>query len=234
MGKQSKGHCRYCQKEYTKAGMIKHIAACKERAKATATGKNASKKQSGYFTISITGKYNKDYWLIIECKENTTLQDVDQFLRDIWLECCGHLSAFDIWGESYDRFPDGSGYWGTPAKSMKYQLKSVLEKGMQIGYEYDFGSTTDLILTVSDYRIQPWKNDKITLLARNNPIEFICSECGKKAAVSVCTQCIYEGVGFLCEDCEDTHECGTEMLLPVCNSPRCGVCGYEGSSIYED
>lgn len=38
----------------------------------------------------------------------------------------------------------------------------------------------------------------------------------------------------MCEDCEETHECGTEMLLPVCNSPRCGVCGYEGSSIYDD
>lgn len=232
MRKQSKGHCRYCQAEYTKAGMIKHIAACKERSKELE--KNTSVKQSGYFTISITAKHNKDYWLITECKENALLHDVDQFLRDIWLECCGHLSAFDIWGESSERFPDGSCDWGDPAKSMNYQLKNVLEKGMQIGYEYDFGSTTDLILTVSDYRIGSWKNDNITLLARNNPIEFICEECGKKAAVTVCLACIYEGVGFLCEDCEETHECGSDMLLPVCNSPRCGVCGYVGSSIYDD
>lgn len=232
MGKQSKGHCRYCQMEYTKAGMIKHIGACKERTKEIE--EKASEKQSGYFTISITGKYDKEYWLIIECKENTTLEDVDRFLRDIWLECCGHLSAFDILGESYERFPNDSGDWGPPAKNMKCQLKRVLKKGMQIGYEYDFGSTTDLILTVSDYRIGPWKKDKINLLARNNPMEFICSECGEKAAVSVCPQCIYEGTGFLCADCEKTHECGTEILLPVCNSPRCGVCGYEGSSIYGD
>lgn len=110
-------------------------------------------------------------------------------------------------------------------------------KGIEIDdiayYPADFGSTTDLIITVSDYRVGPWKKDKITLLARNNPIEYLCSKCGKKAARSVCPECIYDG-GFLCEDCEDSHECGTEMLLPVCNSPRCGVCGYEGSDIYGD
>ncbi|HVI41264.1 MAG TPA: hypothetical protein VM577_11425 [Anaerovoracaceae bacterium] len=232
MGKQRKGRCRYCQAEYTKAGMIRHTATCKERMKEM--GKAAGVKLCGYFTLSITGKYDRDYWLIIECKENAMLQDVDQFLRDIWLECCGHLSAFDIGGESYERFVDTSELWDTPSKSMKHQLKSVLEKGMNIGYEYDFGSTTDLIITVSDYRVAPWKKDKITLLARNNPIEYLCSKCGKKAARSVCPECIYDGTGFLCEDCEDSHECGAEMLLPVCNSPRCGVCGYEGSDIYGD
>ena len=234
MGKQSKGRCRYCQAEYTKAGMIRHTAACKERIKEMGKGTSVKQKQCGYFTLSITGKYDRDYWLIIECRENAALQDIDQFLRDIWLECCGHLSAFNIWGESYERFSDTSGFWDTPAKSMKYQLKSVLEKGMNISYEYDFGSTTDLIISVSDYRVEPWKKDKITLMGRNNPIEYICSECGKKAARSVCAQCIYDGTGYLCEDCEDSHECGTEMLLPVCNSPRCGVCGYEGSNIYGD
>jgi len=232
MGKQSKGYCRYCQKEYTKAGMVRHIAVCKERMKEIE--KSAGAKSCGYFTLSITGKYYKDYWLIIECRENATLQDVDQFLRDIWLECCGHLSAFNIDGESYERFTDDSDFWGEPSKNMKHQLKKVLDKGMNIDYEYDFGSSTDLIITVSDYRVGPWKKDKLTLIARNKPIEYICSECGKKAARSVCTQCIYDGDGFLCEDCEDSHECGTDMLLPICNSPRCGVCGYEGSKLYGD
>ena len=39
--------------------------------------------------------HDRDYWLIIECKENTLLQELDQFLRDIWLECCGHMSIFN-------------------------------------------------------------------------------------------------------------------------------------------
>ena len=232
MGKQSKGHCRYCQAEYAKAGMIRHTAVCKERIKEME--KTTSKKPCGYFTLSITGKYDRDYWLIIQCKETAILQDVDQFLRDIWLECCGHLSAFDIGGELYERYPDSSGMWGPAPKSMEHQLKSVIEKGMNIGYEYDFGSTTELIITVSDYRLEPWKKDNVTILARNNPIEYLCSECGKKAAKWICTECIYDGSGFLCEDCAKTHECGSEMFLPVCNSPRLGVCAYEGSDIYGD
>lgn len=171
--------------------MIKHIAACKNYK--AEQEKSKSSKTCGYFTLSITHRYDKDYWLIIECKENTTLQDVDQFLRDIWLECCGHLSAFTIYGEQYERFPAKEGFWGPPAKSMKYQLKKVFEKGMNVEYEYDFGSTTDLVISVSDYRVAPWKKDNIILQARNNPIECICSECGEKPAEWVCTECLYEG-----------------------------------------
>ena len=136
--------------------------------------------------------------------------------------------------KSYERFADTLKLWDSPSKSMKTQLKTVLEKGMNIGYEYDFGSTTDLIITVSDYRIEQWKKDNITLLARNNPIEYLCSKCGENAAKSVCPECIFDKTGFLCEDCADCHECGTEMLLPVCNSPRCGVCDYIGSDINGD
>jgi hypothetical protein len=31
--------------------------------------------------------------------------------------------------------------------------------------------------------------------------------------------------------CAAKHECGEEMLLPVLNSPRAGVCGYCGPSV---
>ena len=34
--------------------------------------------------------------------------------------------------------------------------------------------------------------------------------------------------GWLCQSCADEHECGEDMLLPVVNSPRTGVCGYAG------
>jgi len=32
----------------------------------------------------------------MQVKDNAALSDLDSFLRDIWLECCGHLSAFEI------------------------------------------------------------------------------------------------------------------------------------------
>jgi hypothetical protein len=39
-----------------------------------------------------------------------------------------------------------------------------------------------------------------------------CEVCGKPAT----------------EVCAGEHECGEEMLLPVVNSPRVGMCGYTG------
>ena len=64
---------------------------------------------------------------------------------------------------------------------MNYKLKSLLKKGMTFDYEYDFGSTTELMITVVNYRTGFWKKDKLTIL---------------------------------------------------CNSPRMGVCAYEGSDLY--
>lgn len=63
------------------------------------------------------------YWLVIEVKDTATLKDVDQFLRNIWLECCSHLSAFEIDGLSYKSFPGTDSPWGRAVKSMKCRKK---------------------------------------------------------------------------------------------------------------
>lgn len=232
MAKHTKGKCKYCGKEYTFSYMNRHLPICEERQKKWA--EKTDGKTCGYFELTVHSRYNKDYWLYLEVKETATLRDIDQFLRDIWLECCGHLSSFDICGIRYDVEPQDDPFWGEPAKSMNCKLKSVLEKGMTIGYEYDFGSTTELVITVVNYRIRNCGKEKLIILSRNNPVEILCDECGQRPAVYICTECFYEGSGRLCEDCAGTHECGEEMLLPVCNSPRMGVCGYCGSDIYPD
>ncbi len=232
MAKRIKGKCKYCGKEYTMSYMGKHLSSCKERQDRLMA--ETGNRRCGYFELAIYPKYNRDYWLFIEVRENATLKDIDSFLRDIWLECCGHLSAFDICGTRYEVMPAEDFFWGEPAKSMNYKLKTVLEKGMTIDYEYDFGSTTELMITVVNYRIGFFKKEKLTILSRNNPHVHMCDECGDKPAVAICSQCIWEGGGFLCEECSKTHECGEEMLMDVCNSPRMGVCGYMGSEIYPD
>lgn len=59
MGKSTRGYCKYCGKEYTRTGMVKHLQTCKRRVdlyeKATETEK--------YFELLLYGAYNKDYWL---------------------------------------------------------------------------------------------------------------------------------------------------------------------------
>ncbi len=64
----------------------------------------------------------------------------------------------------------------------------------------------------------------IQILARNTPPIIPCEVCGEPAT-SLSTQCIYEDKGCLCDACAKNHTCGEEMLLPVVNSPRVGVCG---------
>lgn len=186
----------------------------------------------------LCGKYDSDYWLIVEVRDTAALSDLDQFIRDIWVECCGHLSAFEINGEEYETMPETDCIWGMPSKSMNYKLKEVLAVGMLVGYEYDFGSTTELVIKVQDYRTGNWKKDAVTILSRNNPLEFVCSVCGKNKAKWILPERYYDGDALRCEDCLETDSESDDEFehyyLPVCNSPRMGVCGYEGSECFPD
>jgi ribosomal protein L44E len=47
MVKQIKGYCKYCGKEYTKSGMLRHLQACKDRKKEL--DKENIKRKSRFF-----------------------------------------------------------------------------------------------------------------------------------------------------------------------------------------
>lgn len=241
MAAQTKGFCKYCGKEYTKTGMLRHLGACKKRK--LKLSEEIGKRRCRYFQIVLSGKYNNDYWLIIETSENTTLKELDKFIRDIWVECCNHLSMLTIDGVEYESSPNTSYFWGTPSKNMNYRLKDVCKVGDTISYEYDFGSTTNLVLKLYGVREGEKKNNEIVILSRNNPLEILCSHCEKNRAIWVMPQRYYEGDPFCCKECLcEVRDCEEEELdyfvwdgwEIVCNSPRMGVCGYEGSSIYPD
>ena len=117
---------------------------------------------------------------------------------------------------------------------MNYKLKTVIQKDMIINYEYDFGSSTDLKIHVKNYRIGHDRKEKLAILSRNNSVEYICGACGKRTAVYIYPLRIYNGNPFLCEKCSKLSDYDSEYLLRVCNSPRMGVCGYDGSTVYPD
>lgn len=242
MAIQTKGFCKYCGKEYTRGGMLRHLAACKNR---KIRLEENGKAKKGYFQLVLSGKYINAYWLIIEISENASLKELDEFIRDIWVECCDHLSSFEINGIRYESCPNTNRFWGAPAKSMNRKVKEVFAVGGTATYEYDFGSTTELILNVHSYRVGESGKENITVLSRNNPLGIICSQCGKNKAAWVDPQGFYDGNPFWCDECLNEENCddnqdnlveyyGPEFLLPVCNSPRMGVCGYEGSTVYPD
>lgn len=54
------------------------------------------------------------------------------------------------------------------------------------------------------------------------------ARCAESLPKQVCSICIYEGKGWVCDECAPEHECEEEMFLPVVNSPRVGMCAYYG------
>jgi hypothetical protein len=358
----STGQCNLCGSTLSKSGMTRHLQACLRRASVEKSPQERSKKKARAFHIVTEGRYEPDYWMHLMIPATATLEDLDMFLRQTWLECCGHLSAFSIEGKSYsssahqeggmyfdpdeeaeeelteeeiqeilsnpdtpaplkqmlqmsdeevEENPDkalevvrdalieilgaaaaeseeisragdsengNSGkiisldaYRSAPApgvlmealnqisqaapedvmrlleqvgppsqfidaqeECMHFELGDVLEKGTGFHHEYDYGTTTELNLrVVSEGEAElPGRSSPIQVLARNDPPETLCQECGKPAVV-VCSMCLWEGKGWLCKRCSRKHDCqgygpDEEMMLPVVNSPRVGKCGYDG------
>ena len=51
------------------------------------------------------------------------------------------------------------------------------------------------------------QREAVQVLARNNPPVFPCVVCGQEAT-QVCTQCIYEDEGWLCDACAPSTRVG--------------------------
>src|SRR5437899_5789704 len=99
----SKGVCSFCKGEFEKAKMTQHLKYCKQRATEIATELESTPalQKIRLFHILVEGRYNPQYWMHLELSAQDDLADLDDFLRAIWLECCGHLSEFTIGGTSY-------------------------------------------------------------------------------------------------------------------------------------
>jgi hypothetical protein len=217
--KPSLGKCGLCGGLFGKAAMTRHIQSCNPQ---VPPAKASAKKPVECFHLVVEGGYRGMYWMHVSVAADEALSRLDGLLRLLWLECCGHLSAFSVNRIQYFSTPPDSG-----EKSMSSPLRKVLRVGDKFLYEYDFGSTTELRLKVAGLRESM---DKVQILARNEPPEILCNYCDEgRPATQICSQCGWEeGSGWLCSKCAKNHECGEEMLLPAANSPRVGVCGYTG------
>ena len=248
---KSEGKCLFCGKTFAKAGINRHLATClKEKIKSGKPGKSFFVKVETYKRWG-----NSPYFLSLWIDGETIMGDLDDFLRAIWLECCGHMSTFrkpqkrgggygffdsmdalehleqgDV--EKYEQMMeeiDGS-------VPMRRKIEDVLHKDLVLEYEYDFGSSTYLTLTVIDEYAVKADND-IVLLSRNDPPEIVCDICKKVPATQICSICIgYEDEDVFCDKCAKIHakkcdDFADYASMPVVNSPRMGVCGYEGGTI---
>ncbi|MDQ6662539.1 MAG: hypothetical protein M3Z24_16440 [Chloroflexota bacterium] len=94
--------------------MTQHLKYCKARKAAISERTTSGQPQQKIFHVIVEGKYYPQYWLHLDVAGNAELEELDQFLRNIWLECCGHLSAFRIRKDSYssDSEDDFFGMYG--------------------------------------------------------------------------------------------------------------------------
>jgi hypothetical protein len=221
---QSNGTCAICQETVARGMMLDHLRSCLDKADGDGP--------QPLIQLRVEGAEAKTFWLDLDVKADSKLVALDRFLRGIWLECCGHLSAFTIGLFRYESMPDHE-YGPRPdLRTMGHRIDRALGRlQTPFGYEYDFGSTTELRIMVTARRAAPPRRNVVRLLARNTEPQWPCSHprCSHPAT-SICAVCVYEGSAFACDRHATRHTCGEpDSWHPVVNSPRMGVCGYMGA-----
>jgi hypothetical protein len=158
------GQCKFCREDFSKREIAKHLDNCPNR-KYNDKTKNAR--------LRIEYPYCKNFWLIIEVDKNARFEDLDGLLRGAWLECCGHCSSFGGYGNEI---------------GLREKVIVVAKPGVKIPYEYDFGSTTELVIETLGYSHGEIGKSGIDLAARNYLPKSDCEKCGKQATI-VCPGC---------------------------------------------
>jgi len=204
MTAKSTGNCYICGATVGKAAIKNHLI------------KHYGEYSGGQecYLLKAEGEFNKEYWLYFDIPLEKTLSDIDSFLREIWLECCGHMSAFFL-----------TSRFGLDELDMKQKL-ITFDAGTKLSHHYDFGSTTETDITfIKTVKRNPQKK-AVRLLARNVAPVFQCADCGELADY-INTELKYQSDNpYCCKKCSKKYD--VDMMLPVTNSPRMGECGYSG------
>ncbi len=201
--------CNLCDCNYTQSGLQRHISSCVVKKLEDKTVK------SKLYYFKIYDKYMPEYYLHIVVSRATKLFHIDRFLREIWLECCGHMSGFMAKRREINM--------GEPVE--------VLVENKKTDYTYDFGSSTELVIEFKK-EFQGKQKNLIQLVAMNAMLEVKCHKCHKKVAEYICSECLHGGDEVVvCKTCvqkhaKEYHEGETYPIMYLENSPRTGVCGY--------
>ena len=143
-------------------------------------------------------------WMMLAVRSSASLLQLDQFLRSVWLECCGHESHFEIGGACYcshTHCPGGTrfvsaGMTEPDQRDMMHTVQETISSNKTFRHEYDYTYSTTLNLECAavlpapyDYlrelvgppeSLEGYSDDFITIVARNLPPES-CFTCGEPA-----------------------------------------------------
>lgn len=120
---------------------------------------------SNYMFFHVTTTYTSLHHLYLLVDQSETFRVLDLFLRAIWLECCGHLSSFYLNGQSFESdmiLASEQGRMG-----LDYPIKDFMGESDSMIYEYDFGSTTALKVTLVQESVNFQSDHPIIIVGRN-------------------------------------------------------------------
>ena len=215
---KTEGACVFCGKRMGRGSMSRHLQTCATRKAVIAAADEQPGADETLIHLQVQDAAGGVFWMHLEMRGSATLKKLDEYLRAIWLECCGHLSRFSHGG------------WGGQEIAMDRSAKDALGEGVTLTHIYDFGSSSQTTVKVVAARQgRPLSRHPILLMARNEMPSAGCAECGEPGA-RLCLECMEEMKdAVLCEAHAATHpheDFGEPV--PLVNSPRLGICGYTG------
>jgi len=184
-----------------------------------ASAASTKRKPETLYYLRMQDAWGGKFWIDLEVRGSATLQDIDAYLRAIWLECCGHLSQFSVGG------------WQGEEIAKQRRVDGVFRGELELTHIYDFGTSSETRIKAMAQRAGPPLTTRpMVLMARNLMPEVVCVECGQPAT-RLCMECLIEAdePGTLCEKHASSHE-HEDYGEPIdlVNSPRVGMCGYTG------
>ena len=217
-----KAQCNLCGEQKSATQMGNHIAQELESVQRTQRWNEAVADLKSFLHLEIQHQHAKHFWMHLLVQHQTTLGQLDAFLRCVWLECCDHLSRFDFHGlaaaspgtkkpsllefdEDDDDYDDDD---GEPLIDWDTTAIRAMPPGMTGTHEYDFGSTTTLDIT-SNRTMRLAMEGNILLIARNAPVQ--CDVCEKEPANT-----LIPTVGTITDPDGQRHQ--STLYVPICQA----------------
>lgn len=165
-GRKSLGVCLYCGQELGKNGVVHHLKNCAPRQTALEQAARTDTPPEQLHHLRLQSSAQQDFWLDVEMRGSAPLQELDAFLRAIWLDCCDHPSKFTM-GDvpSREIVHDPLGSLVIP-KNRK--VASILGPQVQMLHVYDFATPTTTIVRGLAVRTgKPTTDRPLVLMIRN-------------------------------------------------------------------
>ncbi|WP_165077197.1 DUF6398 domain-containing protein [Methanogenium sp. MK-MG] len=166
------------------------------------------------FIIRVDDRHNPFYWLTVLARPDAQLSDLDQLLRDVWMGCTDHPSAFTVEKKDYM----------STNNSMAVALTDLPGPNKVFTYTYDPDSPTELRLKVSGTTPVMPPGGPLSLITRNTCPPYSCSICGKEADYCMIDSEDTDIIEYFCLGCITHANHG--YITTIENSPRNGVCDY--------